>query len=99
MKLACVVQRFGAGVTGGSERHCQVIAEHLAMHHDVTILTSCAQDYVTWRNVYPAGRSRVGQLDVLRFPVTAERHLGRLAEISEIVFTTHSSPAEQESWF
>ena len=99
MKLACVVQRFGAGVTGGSERHCQVISEHLASHHDVTILTSCAEDYVTWRNVYPAGRSRVGRLNVLRFPVTRERHGGRLAELSEIVFTTRSSPAEQESWF
>ena len=80
MKLACVVQRFGPEVTGGSERHCQVIAEQLALRHDVTILTSCAQDYVTWRNVYPAGASRVGRLSVLRFPAVAERHLGRLAE-------------------
>jgi glycosyltransferase involved in cell wall biosynthesis len=99
VKLACVVQRFGAEVTGGSERHCHVIAEHLAAHHEVTILTSCAQDYVTWRNVYPAGASQAGPLRVLRFPVAAERHMGRLADISEIVFTTRSSHAEQESWF
>ena len=99
MKLACVVQRFGAEVTGGSERHCRVIAEHLASHHDVTVLTSCAQDYVTWRNVYPAGASRVGPLNVLRFPVTRQRNLGRLADISQVVFTTESSPEEQERWF
>ena len=99
MKLACVVQRFGAEVTGGSERHCRVIAEHLASHHDVTILTSCAQDYVTWRNTYPPGASRAGALKVLRFPVVRERHLGLLAEISEVVFTTRSSPEEQERWF
>ena len=99
MKLACVVQRFGAEVTGGSERHCRVIAEHLASHHDVTVLTSCAQDYVTWRNVYPVGASRFGPLNVLRFPVTRQRNLGRLADISQVVFTTESSPEEQERWF
>jgi glycosyltransferase involved in cell wall biosynthesis len=99
MKLACVVQRYGAEVTGGSERHCRLIAEHLASHHDVTVLTSCAQDYVTWRNVYPTGAVRVGPVNVLRFPVARQRDLGRLADISRLVFTTHSSPEEQERWF
>src|SRR5438128_2224979 len=99
MKLACVVQRYGTEVTGGSERHCRVIAEHLASHHDVTVLTSCAQDYVTWRSVYPAGATRVGAVNVLRFPVARQRNLGRLADISKVVFTTPSSPEEQERWF
>jgi glycosyltransferase involved in cell wall biosynthesis len=99
MKLACVVQRYGAEVTGGSERHCRVISEHLATHHDVTVLTSCAQDYVTWRNAYPSGETKVGAVKVVRFPVARQRHLGRLAEISDVVFTTRSSPEEQERWF
>src|SRR5687768_15086347 len=99
MNLACVVQRFGAEVTGGSERHCRVVAEHLVSHHDVTILTSCAQDYVTWRNVYAPGVSQAGALTVRRFPVARQRDLGQLADISEIVFTTRSSPEEQERWF
>lgn len=99
MKLACVVQRFGDDVTGGSEYHCRAVAEHLAATHDVTILTSCAQDYVTWRNVYAPGASTSGPLRVMRFPVARQRRLHRFAEISEIVFTARSSPAEQESWF
>jgi glycosyltransferase involved in cell wall biosynthesis len=99
MKLACVVQRYGAEVTGGSERHCRVIAEQLASHHDVTVLTSCAKDYVTWRNVYPAGAARVGPVNLMRFPVARQRNLGRLADISKVVFTTRSSPEEQEQWF
>ena len=99
MKLACVIQRFGPEIAGGSERHCRVVAEHLAAAHDVTILTTCAQDYVTWRNVYAAGASTLGALRVLRFPVARQRRMHRFAEISEIVFTTRSSPAEQELWF
>jgi glycosyltransferase involved in cell wall biosynthesis len=99
MRLACVVQRYGAEVTGGSERHCRVVSEQLAAHHDVTVLTSCAQDYVTWRNVYPPGATRVGPVNVLRFPVARLRHLGRLAELSDVVFAGRSTPEEQERWF
>jgi glycosyltransferase involved in cell wall biosynthesis len=99
MKLACVVQRYGAEVTGGSERHCRAIAEQLAVGHDVTVLTSCARDYVTWRNEYPAGPATAGSVKLLRFPVARQRHLGRLAQLSEVVFTAASSPAEQERWF
>ena len=57
MKIACVVHRFGADIAGGSEGHCRLIAEHLAARHDVTILTTCAKDHITWRNHYPAGES------------------------------------------
>ena len=64
MKIACVIHRFGADIAGGSEAHCRHVAERLAAHHDVTILTTCAKDHVTWRNEYPAGESRLGALRV-----------------------------------
>ena len=59
MKLACVVHRFGADIAGGSEGHCRLIAEHLAAQHDVTIVTTCARDHITWKNHYPPGESRI----------------------------------------
>jgi glycosyltransferase involved in cell wall biosynthesis len=99
MKLACVVQRFGVDIAGGSERHCRFVAEHLASTHQVTVLTSCAKDYVTWHNVYPPGVSTSGPLRVERFAVARPRRLHRFAEISEVVFSGRSSLAEQESWF
>src|SRR5438132_7004758 len=99
MKLALVIQRFGPDIAGGSERHCRLIAEHLAATHDVTILTSCADDYVTWRNAHAPGESRLGALRILRFPVARQRHLHEFANISETVFTTRASFAEQASWF
>ena len=45
------------------------------------------------------GRHPRRPVNVLRFPVARQRNLGRLADISRIVFTTRSSPEEQERWF
>jgi glycosyltransferase involved in cell wall biosynthesis len=99
MKLACVVHRFGAEIAGGSEAHCRQVAEHLAAEHDVTILTSCAKDHISWRNEYAAGRSTLGRLQVVRFPVARQRSLHRFAEMSEFAFSGLASDAEQEQWF
>jgi hypothetical protein len=96
MKLACVIHRFGADIAGGSESHCRVVAEHLAADHDVTIITTCAKDHVTWKNHYPGGESQIGRLRVLRFPVARPRDLHRFMDISDLVFADRASPAEQE---
>jgi glycosyltransferase involved in cell wall biosynthesis len=99
VKLACVVHRFGADIAGGSEGHCRLIAEHLAATHDVTIVTTCARDHVTWENHYPPGESRVGPLRVVRFPVERTRDLHRFRDISDRVFADRASPGEDEEWF
>lgn len=99
MKLACVVHRFGADIAGGSEAHCRHVAEHLAAEHDVTILTSCAKDHISWRNEYQPGTSTLGPLTVLRFPAARERSLHRFADISERAFSGTSSDELQEEWF
>jgi glycosyltransferase involved in cell wall biosynthesis len=94
-----VVHRYGADIAGGSEAHCRLIAEQLAVDHDVTVLTTCARDHVSWRNAYPAGESRINGVRVVRFPVARMRSLHRFAEISEVVFSGKGSPSEQEQWF
>jgi hypothetical protein len=67
VKLAFVVQRYGADIAGGSELHCRDLAQRLAPPHDITVLTSCARDYVSWANEYPAGESSDGAVRVVRF--------------------------------
>jgi glycosyltransferase involved in cell wall biosynthesis len=99
MKLACVVHRFGPEIAGGSEAHCRAIAEHLAAVHDVTILTTCARDHITWRNEYPEGASEFGPLHVRRFRVARERSLNRFHDISAVVFSGGASAGDQEQWF
>jgi glycosyltransferase involved in cell wall biosynthesis len=99
MKLACVVQRYGHDVVGGSESHCRSISERLAAHHDVTVLTSCAADYLSWKNTYPAGTAAVGPVQVTRFPVERPRHLHDFAELNNIVASGRATPGDEDAWF
>ena len=100
MKLAFVVQRYGAGIAGGSETHCRQLAERLASRHDITVLTTCARDYVTWANAYPRGSSAESGVRVERFPVARPRNLKAFADLSDEVFDDlGSSPEREEAWF
>ena len=99
MKLACVVQRYGPEVTGGSETHCRHVAQRLAEHHQVDVLTSTARDYVLWRNTYEPGWSTDGPVRVGRFRVTRERRLAALKELTDRVLERNPSEADQVEWF
>jgi glycosyltransferase involved in cell wall biosynthesis len=72
-EVAFVVQRYGEGITGGSESLARAIAERLAAEYRITVFTSCARDYVSWRNELPEGQERLGGVDVRRFPSERER--------------------------
>ena len=100
MKLAFVVQRYGADIAGGSEMHCRQLAERLSSRHDVTVLTTCARDYVTWENAYPPGTSVENGVRVQRFPVARTRNLKAFADLSDEVFDdVGSNPEREVEWF
>ena len=99
MKLACVVQRYGLEVVGGSESHCRSIAERLSAHHDVTVLTSCAADYLSWKNTYPAGAGTLGPVRVVRFPVERPRNTHHFAELNNIVASGRATADDEAEWF
>jgi len=83
MKIAFVIQRYGMEINGGAELHCRYIAERMTRHAEVDVLTTCARDYITWRNHYRAGSEKINGVPVLRFPVERERNpdtFGRLQE-------------------
>lgn len=97
MKIAFVVQRYGTEILGGSEYHCRLIAERVAERHQVDVLTSCARDYITWRNEYPEGADRVRGVTVRRFATAETRDLAAFNAYSDWIFhNTHTRRDEQE---
>ena len=98
MKVAVVVQRYGADINGGAELHARYIAEHLARHTEVEVLTTCARDYVTWRNELPAGVEQIGGITVRRFPVARARDAHDFGRRSTTVFTRTHSLADELAW-
>jgi glycosyltransferase involved in cell wall biosynthesis len=73
MHIGMIVQRYGEGVDGGAEAHCRQVAERLARNHEVTVLTSCAQDYLSWADHFPPGPGELNGVKLLRFPVSKRR--------------------------
>ncbi|MCX6549493.1 MAG: glycosyltransferase [Acidobacteria bacterium] len=98
MKLAVVVQRYGLDINGGAELHARYVAEHLSTHAQVEVLTTCARDYITWRNELPAGEETLNGLTVRRFPVKQEREPERFGRRSHHVFGRRHSLADEMAW-
>ncbi len=98
MKLAVVVQRYGQGVHGGSERHARYIAEHLAQHADVEVLTTCARDDTTWANDFPAGTETLNGVQVRRFSVSKKPSPAVAARLASRVFRETHSLADELDW-
>jgi len=98
VKVAIVVQRYGPGINGGAELHARYIAERLARHGDVEVLTTCASDYVTWKNEFPPGVESVNGIAVRRFRVKHERDPLVFAKRSERVFLQRHSLGDELDW-
>ncbi len=99
MKVAIVVQRYGADINGGAEQHARYIAEHLGQHVQVEVLTTCAhRDYISWKNELPAGREIVNGIPVHRFRNAVERDPVAFARWSDRVFTQKHSISDELAW-
>jgi len=94
--LAIVVQRYGADITGGSESLARSVAERLTAFYDVTAFTTCARDYVTWRNEMPAGEETLAGVRVRRFPVEEERDLAAFNAFAEPLYGREHTDEEEQ---
>jgi glycosyltransferase involved in cell wall biosynthesis len=98
LRLAFVVQRYGPQIDGGAEYECRRVAEALASHHDVEVLTTCARDYLTWRNVDRPGLQTVNGVRVRRFPVDRPRRVRAFGRYADWLYATPHTFFDEAEW-
>lgn len=97
-EIAFVVQRYGPEITGGSESLARAVAERLAVSYRITVYTTRARDYVTWRNELPPGDSEAGGIRVRRFAVEEERDLDAFNRYSDELYGRAHTREEEIEW-
>ena len=98
-RIAFIAPRYGRSVVGGAETLCRLLAENLSAHGTaVDVLSTCATDHTTWRNVLPEGETAEAGVRVRRFAVGARdgRTFGALH--SAIEHGVHLSYRDQVAW-
>lgn len=96
-KIAFVVQRYGLEVNGGAELYTRQVAEKLSQYYEVDILTTCALDYMTWKNFYKEGKEVINNVNVIRFKVDKERNVSKFNKLSEKILVNPSENSYEEN--
>lgn len=98
LKLGFVVQRYGLEIAGGAEYHCRLIAELLSDHAEVEVFTTCALDYVEWKNHYGEGETVLNGVLLRRFKVEKQREILSFARLSERIASPGHTREDEEEW-
>lgn len=99
LRLAVVVQRYGADIGAGSEGLARQVAERMARRgHAVDVLTTCALDYVTWADHYPPGETMENGVRVRRFGVATQRDMKAFDLLSLELYARERTRDEELEW-
>jgi glycosyltransferase involved in cell wall biosynthesis len=98
LKVAFVVHRYGPEVFGGAEMLCRQVAEHMNKHWDIEVLTTCAKDYISWKNEFEEGIHNINNVSVRRFKVDRERRMLFFRLYSRFAYRKSSSLQTEERW-
>jgi glycosyltransferase involved in cell wall biosynthesis len=68
-RIAFVVPRYGEDIAGGAETLTRAVAEALATAGiaEVTVLTTCARNHITWENEVAPGETELNGVTIHRF--------------------------------
>ncbi|MBI2437768.1 MAG: glycosyltransferase family 4 protein [Lentisphaerae bacterium] len=97
-RIAFVCPRFAEGATvGGVETLLKAQAQRAAAAGNrVTFLATCAQNHFTWANELPPGQRRIDGLDVIFFPVDADRDIATFLRVQAAISRKSSVTAADE---
>jgi len=99
IRVGIVVQRYGKEVVGGAETLARDAAERLnASGFDVTVFTSTARDYITWKNEYQPGDSILKGVNIKRFKVEKERDIEAFNRFSDVFFNREAAERNETRW-
>ena len=97
--IGFVVQRYGKDVIGGSETLARNLAEKLVKEgFRIIVFTTCARDYLTWRNEFAAGESILRGVLIRRFQVLRERNIDDFNRFSSQFFATAAADRDEQKW-
>ncbi|TGN11217.1 glycosyltransferase [Leptospira ilyithenensis] len=82
-KIAILVPRFHPNIAGGAEKLALDYALILKESHQVQIFTTCAKDYVSWKNELREGEEDWDDIKIHRFPVKKERNINVMNQVLE----------------
>ena len=94
LHIAIVTPRYGATVGGGAEALARKYAKHLSARMRVTVLTTCALDYQTWRDHFSAGTETEDGVTIRRFPVPQPRDPAKFNGLTTKLLSTPTAELE-----
>jgi len=97
-RVILVVHRYGPEVVGGAEYLCRCVAGLMKDDWDIRVLTTCARDYMTWKNEYAPGEQWINGINVIRFPVRKPRDVSKFNRISQRVFSSPHMVDDEMEW-
>ena len=96
-RIAIVSQRYGNEVNGGAETYTKEVAQKLSGLYEVEVLTTCALDYLSWKNYYRPGIHNVDGILVRRFPVKRKRNTAQFNKLyQDLIYEGNSDNNEKE---
>lgn len=97
-KILIITARFLEHASGGAEKLAYDYASILSESNDVTVCTSCAKDYVSWKNEFSKGETKENSLRILRFPVSQTRNMVRMNRILNQCLEKGDSVSDKEQF-
>lgn len=97
-KILMITARFLEHASGGAEKLAYDYASILSESNDVTVCTSCAKDYVSWKNEFSKGETKENSIRILRFPVSQTRNMVRMNRILNQCLEKGDSVSDKEQF-